>query len=147
MTNKSLKPSLYKIFTDNAFHQLPHLDNWLTSLHNLVRRGAAIESTQEIVASKGINLSTDFKDILLRIKSATGNPITLTANPQISGGVDGQKVAVEGSDDTATVELVNGNGLKLAGAVSFILAKNDMIDFQYNATESLYIEKSRSKNS
>jgi len=147
MSIKSLKHFLYDIVQNNSKEQWVNVDTWLTSLNQLVRSGAPILAPQEVAASIGIKVTSDYKALLIRIKSITAGPITLTANPQMSiGGIDGQRVILEGIDATATVEVIDGNGFKLAGSANFTLALNDVLVLMYNQNQNLWIEISRSKN-
>lgn len=145
MINKSLRPSLYKIITTKAHGQLTLFDNWLSTLHTFVRHGTKA-SVIHVSPTQSINLTSDYKDILLRIRSTAGTPITMTVDPQITGGVDGQRITFEGIDSTATVTFVTNNGLKLAGGASFTLAQYDILVLQFNEAESLWLERSRSDN-
>lgn len=147
MTTKNVKPNIHEIVNNNLKEQWVNVDNWLTALHQLVRNGSPIDAIQKVIATDGIKVNSDFKELLIRVESSTGLPITVTANPQISiGGIDGQKITIEGANGSAPVELTTGNGLKLAGGVSFNLELNDMLTLRYNKSQNLWIEVSRSKN-
>jgi len=147
MTTKSIKPNIHEIVNNNLKEQWVNVDNWLTSLHQLVRNGSPIDAAQKVVAANGVKVKSDYKELLIRIESSTGSPITITANPQISqGGIDGQRITLEGASGTGHVELTDGNGLKLAGAASFNLELNDMLTLRYNKSQDLWLEVSRSKN-
>jgi hypothetical protein len=142
MNIKSLKPNLAAIVKDPN-----SVDTWLTSLHQLVRNGSPIDASQEVVAANGIKINSDYKELLVRIKSSTGSPIIVTANPRVTaGGIDGQRVTLEGASNTATVELQTGNGIKLDAGASFIFTLNDMLTLRYNKSQNLWLEVSRSKN-
>ena len=82
----------------------------------------------------------------MRIQSATTGAITITADPQISQGHDGQFLYLEGLDDVKTVEIVDGKGLKLKGGASFTITNNDVIKLHFNANKVLWIEDYRSTN-
>lgn len=115
---------------------------WLNQLRNDVDFGKPPSSNTDITASIGIKLTHD----IMRIQSATAGPITTTANPQISKGQDGQQIVLEGLDDVKTVTITNGNGLALAGGLSFVIGNNDVIGLIYNEAKNLWLEKHRSNN-
>lgn len=82
---------------------------------------------------------------IMRIVSS-GGAVNITANPQIVAGSDGQLLIVQGTSDANTVQLDDGTGLILEGAVAFVLGANDMIMFAYDSGESAWIEINRSNN-
>jgi len=76
--------------------------------------------------------------------SGNGGAVTLTSNPQIAAGTNGERKRLIGTNDTNTLTVVDGNGLALAGSASCTLGENDIIEFIYY--NSLWIETSRSNN-
>lgn len=82
---------------------------------------------------------------IMRIVSS-GGAVNITADPQIAAGSDGQLLIVQGTSDANTVQLDDGTGLILEGAVAFVLGANDMIMFAYDSGESAWIEINRSNN-
>ena len=58
----------------------------------------------------------------------------VTANPRISttGASAGQMLTLQGASDVNWVRLDNGNGLALAGGVSFTLKQGNIIQFIYD---------------
>jgi hypothetical protein len=70
-----------------------------------------------------------------------GGAIFITADPQITAGSTNDKITLEGTSDTNSVQLVNGTGLSLAGGVSFTLGLGDIICLIY--TNSVWRETSR----
>jgi hypothetical protein len=81
----------------------------------------------------------------MRIQGS-GGAVTITANPQIAAGSDGQMVILEGENAANTVTISNGTGLSLNGGVGFTLGQGYTITLLYDATLSLWVEVSRSAN-
>jgi hypothetical protein len=71
-----------------------------------------------------------------------GGPITVTANPQIAAGTDGQFLFLHGSDDTNTVTIHDGDGLHLHSGSLLILGEHDHLMLQYDTTDSVWDEVS-----
>ena len=115
-------------------------DVWFNNLINIVNQGDPPSSDTEVSASGGIKLVSH----TMRIKSDTGNPIVLTANPQMSPGYDNQEVKIEGLSDTATVQIINGNGFALNGGANFTVKNNSVLIVHFNKSKNLWIENSRS---
>lgn len=143
MQTKNIPPSLVQTFGDQ---KLNTFDRWTNAIFKTVQNGKPIDPTQSISAAEGIKINSDYKDITLRVNSSTGANVNITANPQISYGEDNQHITLEGTDDTATVTLATGNGLKMAAGANFILKKHAVIVFYFNKQDQLWIEKSRSTN-
>jgi hypothetical protein len=83
---------------------------------------------------------------IMRIEGASAGTTTLTSDPQITAGEDGQSLTVEGMSDTNKVKFVNGNGLQLSGGVDYEMGEGDVISFHYNKKRNIWIENSRSNN-
>ena len=74
-----------------------------------------------------------------------GGAVTLTSNPSIADGINGQILVLRGSHATDTVTLTDGNGMQLNGSIT--LATNDTITLYYDAViTNDWIELSRSDN-
>jgi len=130
----------------SANNQLdPHYSDWMSDLVDEANQGEIPLPTQEITADIGVQVPSPVNHLTIRIKG-NGGAIDPTANPQISAGFDGQNITLEGMDDTNTVKLDDGDGLKLAGAASFTMSNNDIISLRYNAAKDLWIENYRSQN-
>jgi len=88
---------------------------------------------------------------LIRV-GGSGGAVTMTSTPTIvAGTIDGQILSITGTDDTNTVTLVDddndaGTKLELAGSIDFTMGKYDKIVFEWYATDSVWIEVSRSNN-
>jgi len=145
--SKSLKPSLEKIITENSPKTLKNMDKWLDHVYGLVRYGEPQSEIIDVSSSGGINVSTDYKLVNLRVKSITSGNVVITRDPQISFGVEGQTITLEGSDNTKTVTLETGRGLKLKGGADFVLVKYAVINLRFNKSENVWVEHSRSTNS
>jgi hypothetical protein len=61
-----------------------------------------------------------------------GAPVTITANPQIAAGTDGQLLYLQGQSDTNTVTIHDGDGLMLHSGSILIIGEHDYIVFQYD---------------
>lgn len=63
--------------------------------------------------------------------AGSGGPIDVSANPQIAAGTQvGQQLVLVGRDDTNTVYLEDGNGLKMNGPVT--LSADSTITFVWD---------------
>lgn len=122
-----------------------HYSDWFVSLKDAANEGEIPQPTQEIIDTVGVQIPSPVNNLMVRIKS-DGGAVDITANPQISSGFDGQVITLEGMDDTDTVQLDDGDGLKLAGGASFTISNNDVISLHYNAAKDLWIENTRSQN-
>jgi len=120
--------------------------NWFVRLRDQVNLGETPAGIQDISATVEIQIPAKVTNILVRIQSATAGSVDLTANPQVEAGFDGQIITIEGQDNTKSVKLDTGDGLKLAGGVSFTLGDLDTITLRYNAVKSLWVEQTRSDN-
>lgn len=76
--------------------------------------------------------------------SGNAGPTDLQSNPQIADGSNGQIIIVQGTSDSFTVMLDDGDGLQLSGNTSFVLGANDTMQLVYDGTD--WIEVSRSNN-
>jgi hypothetical protein len=76
---------------------------------------------------------------LIRVES-TGGKITLTSNPQILAGYDGQKITIEGMSDPNSITVVNGNGVVTKSGSSIEFKNNVVASFHYTASKTLWIE-------
>ena len=74
-----------------------------------------------------------------------GGSVTLTSNPSIAPGINGQILVLRGSHATDTIVLTDNNGMKLAG--NRTLALNDTLTLYYDGTvTNSRIEIARSTN-
>lgn len=115
---------------------------WLNNLKDLVNFGDPPSKDTEVIATDGIKLLSS----KMRIKSNTGGAISITADPQISAGYDGELLDIEGLDNTATVQLNNGNGVVLTAGAAFTFGNNDAMILRFNKVKNLWIERSRTDN-
>ena len=105
---------------------------------------SASASSNAITAGTGITAAM----CVVTVVKVNGNgaPVTITANPSIAAGTDNQVIVIEGTDNTNTVTINNGNGVSLDNTVSFTIKKRGTLMLKYNATESVWEEISRSAN-
>jgi hypothetical protein len=115
---------------------------------NILNQGNALFAYDEtgytaIEVSSSITVATKY--IILE---SSGGAVTLTSNPQIVDGTAGviTEVTFIGNSDTNTVTFVDGNGLQLAGGVSFTFGDGDTLTAIYYPTKDLWHEISRSDN-
>ena len=95
-------------------------------------------SVQNITAAGGITPTCS----TMRIQGS-GGAVDITANPQIAAGVAGQLLLLDGTDDTNTVQIDNGNGVHLHGGV-LIIGNHDNLLLKYDADNAEWEEISRS---
>lgn len=68
-----------------------------------------------VTAADGVSVLSFAREV--QFFKGDGGPVIVTASPRVQRGiVEGQELALFGTDDTATVTLQNGNGLSLNGA-------------------------------
>lgn len=105
--------SFYKLYIDRITRSLP--------------------TTQTVTASGGVTLTS----LYIRCES-NGGAVNITANPQIAVGFeDGERLTLEGTSDTNTLQFDDGNGLSMSASV--ILGDKDILEFTWNNTASLWI--------
>ncbi len=93
-----------------------------------------------VVAATGVNPTRS----LIRVISSTAGNVIITANPSIADGNDGQFLILEGTSNTQTVTINNGNGVQLSGGESMILGLGNTLTLIYNDSRSVWVETSRS---
>jgi hypothetical protein len=114
---------------------------WLQNAQNLIDFGEPPSGETEIIGANGLAFAGHYQ--ILRIISSTGGNTTVTKNPQIAPGFDGQVGIIEGLNNTRTVTISNGNGIVLKGGTPFAIANNDVIQLHYNKSKDLWIEDYR----
>lgn len=119
---------------------------WFRQVKDTVNLGQTPQLVQEITASVGIKVENEATNIIIRVQSATASAVDITDIPQIEAGFDGQVITIEGEDDVKTVQLDDGDGLKLEGGVSFIAGEFDVIALHFNGNKKIWIENYRSNN-
>lgn len=98
-------------------------------------------ATLNITAAGGISITRTVTRV-----QGNGGAVDITAIPQIGAGSPEQIIFLKGMSDTNTLKLDDGDGLAMAGNVSFVMGKGDIISFLYDATDLTYYELSRSDN-
>ena len=78
------------------------------------------------------------------VVQGSGDAVTITANPQIVGGVRGDILSLKGNSDTNTLRINNGNSIALTGGVGWTLGKDDTLVLSYDGTT--WRETSRNEN-
>lgn len=90
--------------------------------------------TQTLVAGTAVS------PIAFIVPVGAASAVTITANPAISDGVEGQIIILEGTSDSNTVTYTSGTGLQLSGDIT--LGLYDQIMLQYNGVDWLEICRS-----
>lgn len=144
-----------KCFDSDEKHPTPNM-RWGSPRANSLTTTAVITPTVfSITAAGGITPShsldseTTQRDTTFRVGAhfymkivGSGGPIDITAVPQITAGIGGDMLTLEGTDDTNTVQLDNANGIWLSGNTgSLVLGFGDIISFVY--VGNLWWETSR----
>lgn len=93
-------------------------------------------STINITAAGGITVTKPIMHI-----QGDGGAVTVTANPQIAAGTDGQWLSLQGKSDTNTVTLNTGNGLHLHGRA--VIGNEDSLTLYYDGATSEWEERGR----
>jgi len=119
------------------------IGTWIPSANFNVVGTVSMTPSSAVSVSAGTSIAVT--RTIVRI-IGNGGAVTVTANPAIAAGQDGQEVIVIGTDSTDTVTLTNGNGLQLAGGVSFTFNKGSTMSLIYDAVNSKWVEISRSAN-
>jgi len=133
-------PQQHKVL-DEQGKMSPAWQKYFEANKDEVNRGENPAPQQEISATVGIKTTSPRTNITIRMISATAGDTTVTAIPQIGNGFDGQIITLMGEDDTKTVTLADGNGLKLSAGIT--LKEHSSLVLEYNAEKKLWIEKSR----
>lgn len=101
----------------------------------------SVASLLSVVAATGI---ATVADRIIPVESSTAGDSTVTANPAIVAGTNGQRLTIIGTDDTKTVTFDDGNGLALDNGQSITLGENDVLELVFY--NSLWIETTRKDN-
>lgn len=92
-------------------------------------------STINITAGGGITVTNG----QMRIQGS-GGPVTITANPQIVAGFDGQIVIMQGESDTNTVTVADGSGVHLHSGATIAFGLHDQLTLVYDSAASQWEE-------
>lgn len=107
--------------------------------HDLrVAERLALKSSADIAVTVG-GIEATHSTMLVH---GDGGPVVITADPQITPGIDGQIVFLQGTDDTNTVELHDGDGLHLHSGSKLIIADHDYLVLQYHTVAGHWLEMS-----
>ena len=88
--------------------------------------------TLDIAAGTGIT-SVHIQRSYLLVRGSSA-PVDITASPQIAAGAAGQSLTLQGMSDVNWLKLDDGNGLALAGGISFTLKNGHLIQFIYDGS-------------
>ena len=94
--------------------------------------------TVYVTAAGGI--SPTFVHPWMRVVGSNAN-VNLSANPQVTAGVEGQLLTLEGVGSTITLD--HGTGLNMMGSGSFLMTSGAVISFWYSSSNSVWNETSR----
>jgi len=83
----------------------------------------------------------------LRELFGNGGAVILDTDPAINDGKnDGQTCIIQGTHDTNTVTINDGDNVELSSGVDMTLGKGDTLMITWDAGESTWYEISRSNN-
>jgi len=133
-------PQQHKV-TDKFGKLQPGWQTYFHKMKNEINLGEAPAPQQEIAATVGIKVTSRRTNITIRVISATAGDTNVTVNPRISTGFDGQVITLMGEDNTKTVTLADGDGLKLGSSIT--LKEHTSLVLEYNEAKKLWIEKAR----
>lgn len=104
---------------------------------------AFIPSTDQTVASdEAINPDAAY----VRVVGSTADALLDTA-PSISDGTtDGQKVIIQGTNDSNIVTIADNTNIQLSGGTNFSMGKGDILEAIWDEAESDWLEIGRSDN-
>ena len=94
----------------------------------------------DVAAATGITAAMLAANSVIKIQSATAGSITLTADPQVALGTDGQIIILVCMNNTKSVKFVHGQGLALAGGIDFLMGVGDTLSLMYVFDLALWIE-------
>lgn len=103
---------------------------------------STIEPVQYLVAASVIKPLAEIINVCGGT-SASPAATTLTSNPSIMNGTNGQNLTIRGTSDTGTITLTNGNGIKINGNIT--LGLNDTNSLYFDEKVGSWIEKSRNQ--
>jgi len=135
VTNESLAPGTFSNITG------------LGTLESLAVSGEVVYTpsvAHDVSAGSGITGSM-LTNKIIRVQGS-GGPVTVTADPPVASGQNGQIIILRGLDETNTVTLSPGSSLKLSGGYSFTLGSSDSLMLCYDGEENLWFELARSDN-
>ena len=107
----------------------------------ILNQVSGISGTASLTAAGGLTIASS----IMRVQGS-GGPITITANPQIIGGTDGQEIRIIGQSDTNTVTFVHGAGIQMQGGQNFTLGSGDVLTLIYDAGLGVYLDHGRENN-
>ena len=123
------------VFSDDLEFDLDE-DLETDAIDTLSEEGDSVDSYQTIfaVAPQVILAAASIirpeATVINIIATIGGGAVTLTSNPSIADGINGQLLVLRGSSATDTITLTDGNGMLLAGDVT--LGLNDTITLYYD---------------
>lgn len=100
-------------------------------------------AVQTLAAGDTITIGTaDRKSVRVKGVIGSGGAVTLTSNPQIAAGTNGQIIELYGTSAADTVTLVAGAGLLLCGEDAFVILSTHVgASFQYDATATVWEQR------
>lgn len=93
----------------------------------------SLPSAIDVVAGTGVpssSVSGSAGKTLIVVRGS-GGAVTITANPAIANGTEGQVITLIGASDSNTLTINDGNGIQLNGAAKVVLGLGDCISFVY----------------
>lgn len=112
-----------------------NFDNIEQKLNDLV----SLSPTVSVTATDGLTVTNPVMKV-----QGSGGAVTVTANPSIKPGYDGQQIVIIGKSDTNTLTFSDGNGLALTA--SFTLGATDTLSLVYDSQSATWNERARANN-
>jgi hypothetical protein len=127
--------------SDFAWPLQKNLEKVEQKVNDLLNNIAEPSSTTSLTAAGGLTITSP----VMRVQGS-GGAVTITANPQIPAGYDGQTVTIIGQSDTSAVTFVEGKGLQMQGDQNFTLGSGDILILVYDKGLNLWLDKGRMNN-
>jgi hypothetical protein len=94
-------------------------------------------ATQTLTAAQQITgCSNDRATIRMVYVQGSGGPVTLTSNPQLPAGSDGQVCVLWGASASATLTVADGNGIELDGLSTYTVSTTQSLTLAYSTGTS-----------
>lgn len=136
--------------------------DWSTlndGIYDITYSGATLSSSQTFtttiqknsVGSQTVTLASTISSLDTGVVLTAASAVTITSTPSIAAGQVGQRLTLIGTSDTNTVTLQSQNNLasstlKLKNGQNFTLGLGDRIVLDWDDTNSLWEEVTRSDN-
>jgi len=130
-----------KFNSDLAWPIQKNLDKIEQNVNNLLNGVKEPSVVTSLTAAGGLTITGP-----VMLVQGSGGAVTITANPQIPAGTDGQTLTIIGQNDTNTVTFTDGNGLQMQAGQSFTLGSGDVLTLIYDKGLALWLDRGREDN-